>query len=208
MNALVYDLEIVKGICGRGEQKIEGIEYCHGWNDHANMGVSVIGAYDYVEERYRTFCADNFVEFFELCAQRDTLISFNGVNFDNRVLCYVDGCNHHLNDPVKQYDLLREIWICKGYNPNKFNPHTHGGFGLDPMCRVNGIGCKSGNGALTPVQWQRGEIGKVIDYCLMDVKLTKDLFDKSQAGPLVSPKGGSLLNLRKVLVENSSLKDT
>jgi hypothetical protein len=47
------------------------------------------------------------------------------------------------------------------------------------------------------VQWQRGDFGTVIDYCLTDVYLTKQLMDRVLAGePIVSPKTGRTLMLR------------
>lgn len=200
VNGIVYDIEIVKGICNINEERLPDIEYCAGWNDHANMGISVIGVYDFVEDRFRVFCEDNLGEFFNLCAGRTNLISFNGVGFDNKVIRHV---NHQhapmfgLGDSfVMHYDLLREIWLCMGLNPDKFYWKTHGGVGLDAMCAANGLGGKTGNGALAPVQWQRGEIGSVIDYCLQDVKLTRDLFLLSQQRPLMSTRGN--LNLRRV----------
>ena len=39
---LIYDIEIVKAILKRGETSQEGIEYCGGFDDHVNAGVSVI----------------------------------------------------------------------------------------------------------------------------------------------------------------------
>ena len=199
LNALVYDIEIVKAIRGRDEAPIEGIEYCEGWHDHAGMGVSVVGAHDLLTGRDRVFCSDNLSEFFELCANRALLISFNGVGFDNKVLRYCsENIVQHTHSDDKYYDILREVWKCKGLNPDKFYWKTHGGFGLEFICRVNGIGGKTGHGALAPVQWQRGEIGRVINYCLDDVHLTVDLFKLCQAGPIKSPKGGTL-ELRRVL---------
>ena len=50
------------------------------------------------------------------------------------------------------------------------------GYGLDACCNANGIGSKTGNGALAPIDWQQGRIGSVIDYCLQDIKLTEQLF--------------------------------
>lgn len=204
IDGIVYDIEIIRGIPGKGEDPIEGIEYCAGWHDHANMGISVIGVYDFVEDRYRTFCTDNLDEFFKLCAMRTHLISFNGIGFDNKVLD-----RHISNEPSElcmaglgsHYDLLREMWICCGYNPDKFYWRTHGGFGLDASCSANDLGGKTGNGALAPVHWQQGKIGSVIDYCLQDVKLTRDLFLLSQRGPIKNPKGG-VLNLRRIINEN------
>jgi hypothetical protein len=82
---IVYDIEIAKAIRGRGEKKIPGIEYCGGWNDHANMGVACLCAYDYNEERYRVFMQDNITEFLELATYSDVVVGFNSYNFDNKI---------------------------------------------------------------------------------------------------------------------------
>lgn len=202
LNALVYDIEIVKAIRGKDEALIEGIEYCAGWGDHANMGISVVGVHDLLTGQYRVFCSDNLSEFFALAGNRELLISFNGVGFDNEVLKhfgelpkenYKGQPDHH-----HYYDILREVWLCKGLSPDKFYWKTHGGFGLDAICSANGLGSKTGHGALAPVQWQRGEIGSVIDYCLQEVHLTSELFKLCQVWPINSPKGGTL-KLRRVV---------
>jgi hypothetical protein len=41
MKYILYDLEIKNAIPDKSP--IPGIEYCGGWNDHGNMGISVIG---------------------------------------------------------------------------------------------------------------------------------------------------------------------
>lgn len=56
---LVYDIEIIKAIPQKDSPKKQGIEYCKGWHDHQNMGISVIGAYSFEDDRYRVFTKDN-----------------------------------------------------------------------------------------------------------------------------------------------------
>jgi hypothetical protein len=113
---LVYDVEIKKAILGRGEKPTEGVEYCDGWNDHANMGVSTVCCYDYEEDRYRVFCSDNLEEFSALVDAHDIIVSFNGLNFDNKVLAYaIPG----LVEPLKwlnkkSYDIFAEIRDVSG----------------------------------------------------------------------------------------------
>lgn len=190
---IIYDIEIKKAIAGRNDQRQAGVEYCEGWNDHAGMGVSCIGAYDYAQDRYRMFLADNMPEFTELCASADVIGGFNSIPFDNKVC--------QLNDiPVpddKSYDLLREIWAAAGLPP-AFNFRTHGGYGLDAMAFTNLGASKSGNGATAPVDFQRGRFGTLTDYCLTDVWLTKKLMDLViRDGQLKCPKTGSMLTIRK-----------
>src|SRR4030095_9778185 len=198
MNALVYDLEIIKAVPDRNGQRIEGIEYCEGWSDHKNMGISVIGCYDYATERYRTFLKDNFEEFVELARCRPLMVSFNGIGFDNKV---IDACG--LAAAVTRhaegyYDILRELWIADGLGP-EFTYPTHIGYGLNEVATSNFGAKKTGHGATAPIQWQRGEYGKVIDYCLEDVRLTKRCFDRIRhGGGLRSPKDPArFLEMRK-----------
>ncbi len=187
MDALIYDIEIVKAIKGRSEDYIPGIEYCGGFRDYDNMGISVIGAYDYVSDRYRVFCADNFADFGALMEEREFLVGFNNIGFDNKTIRAALNICRDID--AWSYDILAEMWRAAGLNPTKFHPRTHGGFGLDATASVNLGAKKTGHGALAPVQWQRGEIGAVIDYCLEDVRLTKALFDQIiMDGILKSPK--------------------
>ena len=194
MKAIIYDIEILRAIPNKDGSKLEGIEYCGGWNDHANMGITVIGAYDYQEDRYRVFCKDNFQRFIARAAQPDMLlVGFNSIAFDNAVI------GAELQIPFPEgicYDLLRESWVAAGLGP-KFEYPSHIGYGLDAMCARNFGTKKTGDGAVAPVLWQRGEIGQVIDYCLNDVRLTKQLFDAVLAGKsITNPTNGKALTLR------------
>ena len=198
-NMIIYDCEIVKAIPPKDGAKLEGIEYCKGWRDFQNMGISITGCYDYAEDRYHVFCRDNFSKLKKLIDNRDIIIGFNSLAFDNR-LCKANG----LNVPdSKSYDLLVEVWKAKGLG-DKFNPdkaHEYLGLGLDPLTEINLGQHKSGHGEIAPVQWQRGEIGAVIDYCLNDVRLTKQLIDKViETGKLKDPHKntkGQILYIRK-----------
>lgn len=170
---LVYDIEIIKAVPAGGPL-IDGVEYCAGWDDHENMGISVIGAYDFFYQQYRVFMADNFHLFRDLLKHR-VGVGYNNINFDNKVLAHHD----LLPDGVQYVDLLRAIWKGAGHDPDVFNQETHSGYGLDAMARANLGASKTGHGAVAPVDWQKGRIGSVIDYCLNDVRLTARLFEKA-----------------------------
>ena len=87
MKPVIYDLEIIRAIPGGGdkEPRIEGIEYCEGWEDYANMGISCLCAYDYHEGRYRVFTERNQGEWMKLFANRDIVVGFNSARFDHKV---------------------------------------------------------------------------------------------------------------------------
>jgi hypothetical protein len=153
------------------------------------MGISVLCTYDYVEDRYRVFCVDN-KEDFAARIKGALCVGFNNIPFDNAVLAATSGWEAPKEESC--YDLLREIWAAAGNGP-EFNASTHAGYGLDAMCEVNFGLKKSGNGAMAPVDWQQGNFGTVIDYCLNDVMLTKRLFDAVMRGDYIkNPKGGDL----------------
>lgn len=189
---LIYDIEIIKAVQYRDEPRIEGIEYCDGFHDHQNCGISVICAYDYAANRYRVFAKDNFDDFAELAASR-YIVGFNSMAFDDNV-CRANGITVSTS-----YDLLVELWAAAGLGPVYQHP-GHAGFGLDATAKANGLPGKTGHGAHAPVQWQRGEVGKVIDYCLEDVRLTKILFDMIQGtGRLRNPRDPySHLDIRRM----------
>lgn len=167
---LIYDTEIVNAIPNKKEPLIEGINYCKGWTDYQGMGISVIGVYDYYEDRYRVFTKDNFKEFQELVENRDLIVGFNSFKFDNS-LCEAAGIKIAHK---KHYDILIEI--ARKVYPEKDKPYFKD-CGLNNCCFANFNTEKSGHGALAPIQWQEKKYGTVIDYCLNDVTLTKKLFD-------------------------------
>lgn len=161
---LVFDLEIIKAILGRGEEQIPGIEYCQGWKDFVGMGISIVGVYDFRESKYRVFLEDNLNELQELIDDRKFCIGFNNENFDNKLLEA-----HGINIPEeKSFDLLKAIKEVTG---------TTKALGLGAICKANSNTSKNGDGALAPILWQQKQYGKVIDYCLNDVKMTLDILN-------------------------------
>lgn len=194
MNYLIYDIEIKKAILGRNEIALDGIEYCAGWHDHENMGISCICAYESWTGRYRVFMDDNKVELVNAVNNADVIVGFNNIAFDNNV---IKKCWPFVSDiDLKSYDLLVEIWKASGLG-DKFEYPSHSGYGLDACCSVNfGIN-KTGNGAIAPIDYQKGEFGSLIDYCLNDVMMTKRLMELIlNAGEIISPKDGKVISVK------------
>jgi len=48
----IADIETLKAIQKKGESRHENIDYCAGFDDHANAGVSVICAHDWIIDRH------------------------------------------------------------------------------------------------------------------------------------------------------------
>lgn len=205
MQIIVYDIEIKKAILGRNEEPIEGIEYCQGWSDHTGMGISSITAYDYAKNRMRVFMDDNMGEFALMVQEADLIVGFNSIAFDNKV-CRANGI---AIPEGRDYDILVELWAAAGL-PRHFAGKQSGGFGLDATCDANFGLKKTGNGALAPVLYQRGQYGALLDYNINDVYLTARLLDKiiAQKGVLNDPRDpGEFLELRVPSLDAVTEKD-
>ncbi len=195
---LIHDSEIIKSIPSRNEPNDPSLEYCKGWHDHTGMGISVIGAYDTEDKRYHIFLEDNFDEFQRRLDATDIAVGFNNISFDDKLY----RANGITLATEKSYDILVEIWRGLGL-PLVFNFQSHGGLkaSLNNVCKAQGLRVKTGSGAFAPVDWQRGNRGTVIDYCLNDVAMTLDLMKVIVTkGEILHPNGsGEVIPMRNPL---------
>jgi hypothetical protein len=186
---IVYDCEIVRAIPDKKKDRLRGIQYCKGWRDFAGMGVACVVAYDYDTDGFRVFCEDNLDAFQRMIHLVDVVVGYHNWNFDDPLMEA-----HGVKIPDKKsYDLYKEIYKAHGFKLAK----RVGGMKLDDVARANFPDRgKTGDGAMAPIHWQRGLIGRVIDYCMGDVLLTRDLLDLVIRGELRSPKTGRILRVR------------
>jgi hypothetical protein len=133
----VYDAEIIRAIQNKNEARLYGIEYCAGWHDFENMGISVVCGYDYLTDRYRVFMQDNFDELQDIFAdcRNAPFVGFNSIAFDNNLF----RANNIRIDDNQCYDILREIWISDGLDPD-FEYPSHLGYGLNDTLKANFTG--------------------------------------------------------------------
>jgi hypothetical protein len=166
--------------------------FCDGWDDYDGMGLAVIGVRDCLTKENLFFTRDQLQEFQELLNQRDFLIAFNSVRFDNNLL-KAQGI-----ELKPTFDILRALWRSSGLDPNEFT-NNHKGYGLEQIAILNQVGRKSGKGALAPILWQQGKKQEVIDYCLQDVELLRQVLYKATINQLVHPISGERIKLDVVL---------
>lgn len=177
----VFDAEIKKRIedCSKG------------WDSHDEMGVSVLVIFDYATMRYRVFDDKNAAEAVAILSTYDLVVGFNTVRFDWKLIKATwpglfpvkvanvrDGITVQSDGRIsRDFDILREIWISLGLNPDKFEPRTHGGYKLDDVAWDTIQMRKTANGALAPMMFQDGRYADLVDYCLEDVRIEKTLFE-------------------------------
>lgn len=189
MNYLIYDCEIIKCIPPKEGELDPTLEYCQGWTDFPNMGISLIGAYLSWEDSLKIYPQSAFGEFQKAVDQAELIVGFNSISFDDR-LCQANGIAIQTN-----YDLLSEVWAAAGM-PRQFTlGKTRAGYKLDNLAQANLGKGKSGSGELAPVLWQRGNFWAVVDYLKDDVLITKQLFERRSN--LIDPTDLSELCLRE-----------
>ena len=152
MNKLVLDLETKETFDDVGGQSKAHL-----------LSVSVVGVYWYPENKYMAFTENAFDKLDELLSRTDQIIGFNTEGFDLPVLQkYVKTDLSR----ISSIDLLSYLKDALGRRIK-----------LDNFVKATlGIG-KSGHG-LEAIEWyKQGKIKEIIDYCLMDVRLTRDLYE-------------------------------
>lgn len=196
MKTLIYDCEIIR--CIPSAEYESGYEYCGGWTDHGNMGISVIGAwcngFAGFEEGLHSFVNENdaipgnFPTFQKLVDAAELIVGFNSINFDDK-LCRANGI-----EITTTYDLLCEVRVASGQPRQYVKGQTRGGYSLGALAQANLGRGKSGSGELAPQLWQDGEREAVIKYCLDDVALTREIWEKRHE--LTDPTNGEILRLK------------
>ena len=173
---LIYDTEIIKMIPPKSGELDPDLEYCAGFDDFANMGIALIGVHDYCFDQYRLFSKDELGDFQALVDYHDIVVGFNNIRFDNQLLA----ANGVKIPEDKCYDILVEMF--SQFGGRRF------GCTLGDVARVNFGAQKSGSGADAPKLWQQGFYGKVSDYCLHDIRLTKKILDRIlRQGWIINP---------------------
>ena len=176
---LFYDLEIIKAIPVKNETPIEGISYCDGWGDQSNMGISVLVAFSEEQKSIGIFMNDNRTQFADWIAETNMVMGFNNNRFDDPVLFK----NWGVEVPKEKSADLYQIIKAKAPKGIK------GSLSMDALCKANLNITKTEDGALAPIMFQRGQIGRVINYCIQDVRLLKMLYSKIQkTGTLIDPR--------------------
>lgn len=189
MKTLIYDCEIICCIPNRDGHRKPVFKYCEGWHDHANMGISLIGAWLSWKDSIRIYPKSAFGAFQKAVDEAELVVGFNSINFDDK-LCAANDIQIKTD-----YDLLQEVWAAANM-PRQYTPGvTRPGYKLENLAQANLNRGKSGSGELAPVLWQQGKQWAVAKYLTDDVLITKEIFQRRDR--LVDPTNGEALRLRE-----------
>lgn len=154
-----------------------------GWHRADLMKISCVVVYDSKNDRYHEYLehqADSLLAHME---EFDLLIGFNIVRFDYRVL---EGYLDYAFDELPTLDILRDVYQYLGHRVS-----------LDRLASSTLGRKKTADGLQALVWWKQGRIRDIIDYCRVDVEITKDLylFGKKNGFLLVDDKSGNTVRV-------------
>lgn len=127
------------------------------------LDISVVCIHDSETNTYTSYLQEDLNKLWPIIEKADLLITFNGDHFDIPLLNkYYSGDLTR----IKSLDLLKEVRKSLGHRV---------GLGLIAQGTLNKG--KGGHGLEAIEWWRKGEIDKIIKYCLEDVKITKEIYE-------------------------------
>lgn len=133
-----------------------------GTRDPRKLTISMLGAYSYNERRLISFTEDELPQFWRRLEQCSMLIGFNNKGFDDVVVsAYFPEISK-----VPSFDILEQVHKTLGFRIK-----------LDNIAHATLGEGKSGDGLKAIKLYREGKIEELRDYCLDDVRITKDLFE-------------------------------
>ncbi len=127
------------------------------------LKISLVGVYFYETDTYEAFLEDDLPKLWPRLERSSRVIGYNLIGFDYPCLQ-----TYYTGDIMKlpTVDVMKEIEKRLGHRVK-----------LDDVAQATlGVG-KSGHGLLAVEYWKNGEIEKLKEYCLQDVKVTKEVYD-------------------------------
>jgi DEAD/DEAH box helicase domain-containing protein len=129
----------------------------------ADLTLALVAAYNSETQAYTSYVMEDLHTLWPLLESADALVGYNSDHFDIPLLDkYYPGDLTR----IKSIDLLKTIRESLGRRLK-----------LDSVAQAT-LGAKKSADGLQSIQWWRqGEIEKVREYCIQDVKVTKELFE-------------------------------
>ncbi len=150
-----------------------------GKNDPTLLDISIVAIHDSETDTYSSFLQDELHKLWPIIERADMLIGFNSDHFDIPLLN-----KYYPGDltKIKSLDILKEIHTSFGRRM-KLDQLAEGTLGKN----------KIGHGADATNWWKNGEIEKIREYCIDDVRITKEIYDYAILNQkLIFKEGGNL----------------
>jgi len=138
-----------------------------GSRNPVDLDISLVGLYDYETNSYHSFLQEEFENMWEILEKTDLIVTYNGDHFDIPILNkYYKRDGRGDLTTIRSLDVMKEVKNSSGRWP-KLDQIAEG------TLKVN----KTGTGLEALNWWKAGEIEKIREYCLNDVRITKDVYE-------------------------------
>ena len=141
-----------------------------GWNNFGALEISMIGVYSYAQDKYFSFEETEMVKAGELFREASRLVGFSSNRYDIPVLNLHFKALKETSDidlwQKERVDILEELEMAMGKRVS-----------LSKLAEANLGVAKDHSGAEAIEFYKHGRIEELRNYCLEDVRLTKELYD-------------------------------
>lgn len=127
------------------------------------LSISLVGCYFYETDTFESFLEEDLPKLWPRLEKADRVIGYNLFGFDYPCMqSYYSGDFRN----IPTIDIMVEIEKRIGFRVK-----------LDDVAHATlGVG-KSGHGLQAVEFWKKGEIDKLREYCLQDVRVTRDVYE-------------------------------
>ena len=189
MRRITFDIEIADNFSGA-------------MPDPKTLELSLVGIHDSATDEFSSYLKEELPKLWPILERADILVGYNSDHFDIPILN-----KYYPGDltKIKSIDLLKEV-------RQVLNRRLK----LDNLAEATLGRHKIANGLEAVRWWQEGKVEKVREYCLDDVRLTKELYEYAlKHGHLkyrdFSAQGGSALDRdggREIKLDTSNWETT
>jgi DEAD/DEAH box helicase domain-containing protein len=175
MRAITFDIETRAASLVRGRLDVNTLE------------LTVVGVHDSSTGEYTSYLKDELSKLWPIFERADMLIGYNSDYFDIPVLN-----RYYPGDlsKIRSLDLMAEVQKALGRRLR-----------LDSIARATLGRGKTGDGLKAVDWWEEGLYDKVREYCIEDVRLTRELYDYALTNKSLKYK--DLNQIREIKLDTS-----
>lgn len=175
MRAITFDIESISDSIVRGHIDVNEQE------------LTVVGVHDSETGKYSSYFKEDLYKLWPILERADMLIGFNSDAFDIPLLNrYYPGNLSH----IRSLDLLSEVQKVLGRRIR-----------LQALAEATLGRGKKGDGLKAGEWWKEGKRDKVAEYCIEDVRITRELYEYALVNGVLKYK--DLRDIRDIKIDTS-----
>ena len=134
-----------------------------GSREAVDLDIALLAIHDSKTDEYLTFLQEDLPKLWPILESAGSLIGYNSDHFDVPLLN-----KYYPGDltQIKSVDIMKSIQESLGRRIK-----------LDDVAKATLGEAKSGHGLQEITWWKNGEIDKIREYCIQDVRVTKRIYD-------------------------------